>query len=183
MPGESRLEAYAAALERVGADAFVLTSEPAVQHLCGVRLYTHRLIPQRPIICALAPPEPPVVVTCVLEEDQLAAEHPGLARRTFLEFDDDPWAKVADALSSAGSARIVVEDTIPSAWLATLRERLPGADFVVSYDLPLEPRIVKDPGEQRLLEGPRSPCLAGASARSRIVSRLRFRSSLARRTR
>ena len=73
----SRSEAYAAVLERAGADAFVLTSEPAVQHACGVRLYTHRLIPQRPIVCVVCPPGPPVAVVCVLEEDQLAAEHPG----------------------------------------------------------------------------------------------------------
>jgi len=58
----TRLEAYAGVLERAGADAFVLTSEPGVQHACGVRLYTHRLIPQRPIACVVAPPGPPVTV-------------------------------------------------------------------------------------------------------------------------
>ncbi len=147
----SRVEAYEGVLEQAGADAFVLTSEPAVQHACGVRLYTHRLIPQRPIVCVVAPPGPPVAVVCVLEEDQLAAEHPGLAVRPFREFGDDPWEKVAGVLAERGAGRVVVEDAMPAAWLAALHERLPGANLVVSYDLPLEPRLVKDEAEQALL--------------------------------
>ena len=147
----SREAAYAAVLELAGADAFVLTSEPAVQHASAVRLYTHRLIPQRPIVCVVCPPEPPVVVACVLEEDQLAAEHPGLAVRGFREFGDEPWERVAAVLAANGARRVVVEDVIPAAWLAALHDQLPEASLVVSYDLPLEPRIVKDKGEQRLL--------------------------------
>ena len=147
----SRAEAYADVLERVGADAFVLTSEPAVQHACGVRLYTHRLIPQRPIVCVVCPPGPPVAVACVLEEDQLAAEHPELAVVSFREFGDDPWEKVAGVLADRGARRVVVEDVMPAAWLASLHGCLPGANLVVSYDLPLEPRLVKDDAEQALL--------------------------------
>ena len=147
----TRAESYASTLGRAGADAFVLTSEPAVRHACGVRLYTHRLIPQRPIVCVVAPPRPPVAVVCVLEEDQLAAEHPGLAIRTFREFGDDPWEQVAAVLRERRVGRVVVEDVIPAAWLAALHDRLPGANLVVSYDLPLEPRIVKDEAEQALL--------------------------------
>ena len=147
----SRVEAYAAVLERAGADAFVLTSEPAVQHACGVRLYTHRLIPQRPIVCVICPPGPPVAVACVLEEDQLAAEHPGLAVKSFREFGDDPWEKVVGVLAGRGARRIVVEDVIPAAWLGALQERLPEANLVVSYELPLEPRLVKDEAEEALL--------------------------------
>jgi Xaa-Pro aminopeptidase len=149
MPAGSRAAAYAAALERAGADAFVLTSEPAVQHVSGVRLYTQRLIPQRPVACVLLPPAPPVVIACVLEEDQLAAERPGLALDCFREFGDDPWARVAFRLGSA--QRVVVEDGMPAAWLEALRARLPAVEVVISYELPLEPRIVKDSVEQELL--------------------------------
>jgi Xaa-Pro aminopeptidase len=145
----ARLARYERALERAEADAFVLTSEAAVQHACGVRLYTQRLIPQRPVACVARPPGPPVVLACVLEEDQLANEHPGLALRTFPEFGDDPWRLAADELR--GVRRVVVEDVMPVAWVESLRDRLPAVDVVVSYDAPLEPRIVKDADEQALL--------------------------------
>ena len=144
-----REAAYSAVLARERADAFVLTSEPAVRHAVGVHVYTMRLIPQRPVACVIAPPDPPVVVACVLEEDQLAADHPGLRLETFREFGDDPWARVAGALR--GARRIVVEDSIPAAWLAQLHCRIPDANLAVSYDLPLEPRIVKDADEIALL--------------------------------
>ena len=182
----SRADAYAAVLARAGADAFVLTSEPAVQHVSGVRLYTHRLIPQRPIACVVCPPGPPVVVVCMLEEDQLAAELPGLAVRGFREFGDDPWEHVASVLRERGAERVVVEDVMPAAWLAALHARLRDAHLVVSYDLPLEPRILKDEAEQALLaEASRAAelalsagaelCVPGTSEREvadRIAARL-----------
>jgi len=145
-----RLEAYTAALERAGADAFVLTSEAALRHSTGVFLYTQRLIPQRPVAAVLRPRQQPRIICCVLEADQLAAEHPGLDLVTFREFGDDPWRHAAAALSQA--RRIVVEDTMPAAWVDALRERLAGAEVMVSYDVPLEPRLVKDAGEVALLE-------------------------------
>jgi Xaa-Pro aminopeptidase len=149
MASETRATAYAAALERAGADAFVLTSEPGVRHACGVALYTQRLIPQRPVVCICVPPRTPVLVCCELEEEQLRADHPGLELVTFREFGDDPWAKTAEAL--AGCSRVVVEDTLPTAWLTSLWAGL-AADLVVSYDVAVEPRMVKDDDEQRLLE-------------------------------
>jgi Xaa-Pro aminopeptidase len=145
----ARLDHYAAVLERAGADAFVLTSEAAVRHACGVHLYTQRLIPQRPVTCILRPASAPTLVACVLEEDQLAAEHPALALVTFREFGDDPWAKVAELLG--GARRVIAEDAMPAAWLEALRRGLPGAEVVVSFELPLEPRVVKDDIEQELL--------------------------------
>lgn len=141
-------EAYDAVLAREGLDAFVLTSEAAVQHATGVRLYTQRLIPERPVVAVLRPSQPPVVVACALEEDQLLVEHPGLALRLFREFGDDPWRTVAGLLREA--ARVVVEDGMPAAWLEALRARLPGAELRVSYDLPLEPRLVKCETERGL---------------------------------
>jgi Xaa-Pro dipeptidase len=142
----SRLLRYAEVLDRAGADAFVLTSEAAVLHASGVRLYTQRLIPQRPVACVLAPHAKPALVVCVLEEEQLASEHGELEVRTYQEFGDDPWAAVADLLPAR--ARVVVEDTTPSAWSQALRARLPDGEMIVSYDLPVEPRVVKDSVEQ-----------------------------------
>jgi Xaa-Pro aminopeptidase len=150
---EGRMAAYAGVLRRARADAFVLTSEAAVRHACGVHLYTQRLIPQRPVVCVLAPPAPPAVVCCVLEQDQIQAQRPGVLARTFLEFDDDPWAHVTDLLGGSGwRGRVVVEDTMPAAWLQRLRTWLAGAELIVSEDLSAEPRAVKDQAEQRLLE-------------------------------
>jgi Xaa-Pro aminopeptidase len=147
------MAAYAGVLRRAGADAFVLTSEAAVRHACGVHLYTQRLIPQRPVVCVLAPPAPPAVVCCVLEQDQIQAQRPGVLARTFLEFDDDPWTHVTDLLGGPGwRGRVIVEDTMPAAWLERLRALLAGAELIVSEDLVAEPRAVKDQGERRLLE-------------------------------
>jgi Xaa-Pro dipeptidase len=143
----SRELRYAEVLDRVGADAFVLTSEAAVQHAVGVRLYTQRLIPQRPVVCVLAPPEL-ALVACVLEEDQLKSEHSGIQLRTYQEFGDDPWAAVADFLAAA--RRVIVEDTMPSAWSHTLRQLLGDAEVIVSYEIPVEARVIKDFREQEV---------------------------------
>src|SRR5688500_17498469 len=106
----SRLLRYAEVLDRAGADAFALTSEAAVMHASGVRLYTQRLIPQRPVVCVLAPPASPAMVVCALEEEQLISEHGELEMRTYQEFGDDPWAAAVDVLPPR--ARVVVEDTM-----------------------------------------------------------------------
>jgi Xaa-Pro dipeptidase len=172
----SREAAYAALLAREGADAFVLTSEPAVRHAAGVHVYTMRLIPQRPVACVVAPPGPPVVVACVLEEDQLRADHPGLELRTYLEFGDDPWAHVAEVLGERGAATVLVEDGIPAAWLAQLHDCLPDTRLVVSYDLAVEPRIAKDEDEialvaeascaaERAIAAGAAVCVPGATER------------------
>ncbi len=147
----SRARAYEAVLAREGADAFVLVSEPAVRHAVGVHLYTMRLIPQRPVVCVIAPPEPPALVACVLEVDQLAAEHEELRLEPFREFGDDPWRRVAAVLAGRGARKVIVEDGMAAAWLAQLHDALPDANLVVSYDLVLEPRIVKDEKEIALL--------------------------------
>jgi Xaa-Pro dipeptidase len=161
--GARRFARYAGALERAGSDAFVLASEPAVQHATGLHLYTQRLIPQRPTVCVLAPPRPPVIVCVEYEIEQLATEFPELDVVTFAEVGDDPWRLVAALLAEAGARRVVVEDTIPAAWLEGLRRNLPGAEVQLSYELPALPRIVKDEHEIAVIE-------AGSLAAERAIA-------------
>jgi Xaa-Pro aminopeptidase len=144
-----RLDRYSTVLHQARADAMVLTSEPAVQHATGVRLYPMRLIPQRPVACVLAPPQPPILVCVTYETDQLAARHPDLEVRPFRELGDDPWRIVADALGSV--QEVIVEDTMAVTWVDSLRRHLPRAQVRPSYRLPVTPRVIKDPEEHDLL--------------------------------
>jgi Xaa-Pro aminopeptidase len=157
---------YASALERAGADALVLTSEPALQHAAGIRLYSQRLIPQRPVACVIAPSARPVCVCVEYEVDQLRLEAPDLDVRPFGEFAGDPWDLVAGALEELDARHAVVEDTILAPWLAALERRFSGR-IQVSYEVPVEPRIVKDPEEIDLLReasrGADSALAAGAA--------------------
>jgi Xaa-Pro dipeptidase len=143
---DARLDRYAAALEGAGADAFVLTSEPALQHALGVRLYSQRLIPQRPVVGIVIPRARPICVCVEYEVGQLGLEAPGLELRPFGELSGDPWRLVADALAEAGARRVIVEDTFLASWLAALQERFAG-EVQVSYKIPLEPRTIKDAEE------------------------------------
>jgi Xaa-Pro dipeptidase len=148
---EARAHRYAAVLDGAAADAFVLTSEPALQHALGVRLYSQRLIPQRPVACVVAPPAPPVCVCVEYEVEQLALEAPGLELRTFGEVDGDPWQLVADALDERGARRVIVEDTMLATWLFALRDRFTGR-VDVSYDATVAPRTIKDDDEIALVQ-------------------------------
>jgi Xaa-Pro aminopeptidase len=139
----ARCERYATALESAGADAFVLTSEPALQHAVGVRLYSQRLIPQRPVACIVSPPARPICVCVEYEVGQLGLEAPDLELRPFGELSGDPWQLVADALQEFGARRVLVEDTFLAAWLAALQERFAG-DLGVSYESSVAPRTLKD---------------------------------------
>jgi len=141
-----RLGRYAAELEAAGADAFVLTSEPALQHAVGVRLYSQRLIPQRPVACIVAPARRPICVCCEYEVGQLGLEAPELELRSFGELSGDPWQLVADALRELGARRVIVEDTFLARWLETLGQRFDG-EIEVSYERPATPRTIKDPDE------------------------------------
>jgi Xaa-Pro aminopeptidase len=157
---------YASALERAGADALVLTSEPALQHAAGIRLYSQRLIPQRPVACVIAPPARPVCVCVEYEVDQLRLEAPDLDVRAFGELTGDPWDLVARALEELDARHAIVEDTILAPWLAALELRFAGR-IEVSYEVAVEPRIVKDPEEIDLLgeasRGAESALAAGAA--------------------
>jgi Xaa-Pro dipeptidase len=146
----ARLSRYAAALERAGADAFILTSEPALQHAAGIRLYSQRLIPQRPVACILAPPAPPVCVCVEYEVGQLGLEAPGLELRSFGELTGDPWQIVATALDERGASHVIVEDTFLAQWLVALEERFSG-QIEVSFEIPVAPRTIKDPEEVAIL--------------------------------
>ena len=136
----ARLARYAAALERAGADAFVLTSEPALQHAAGIRLYSQRLIPQRPVACIVAPPAPPICVCVEYEVGQLGLEAPGLELRSFGELTGDPWQLVASALDERSARHVVVEDTFLARWLVALEERFTGR-IEVSFETNAAPPV------------------------------------------
>ena len=143
----ARLDRYAAALQRHGASAIVLTSEPGVQHACGVRLFTQRLIPQRPVACVVTAAGDVHVVCCVLEVDQLAEEHPELPLHGFAEFGEDPWAIVAGLV---GPGRVHVEETMPAPWERGLASQLGEGAVLASDAISCELRAAKDAAEHAL---------------------------------
>ena len=126
-----RLDAYQHAVADAGAVAFVLTSEPAVQHAFGVRLYSQRLIPQRPVACVVTADGRRAIVCCEVEADQMRAEHPDSDIIPFREFGDDPWVHVARAVASSG--RVIVEGSMPAPWVSALEDQL-GAGTIVAND-------------------------------------------------
>jgi Xaa-Pro dipeptidase len=140
---------YEELLAAARAGALILTSEPGVLHACGVRLYTQRLIPQRPVAWILTRGRAPVLLCCALEEEQLAAEHPELELAVFPEFGTDPWRTVARLVGDARD--VVVEDTMPAAWADALRVHLGSPRVRVSAELPMRARQIKDDEEQLLL--------------------------------
>lgn len=148
-----RVARYHELLLREGAGGLVLTSEPALLHASGVHLYTQRLIPQRPVALVFTPGRAPRMVCCVLELDQVTAEHPDLEIEAFPEFGVDPWRVVARLLGAHGDGHVVVEDTMPVAWCEALREHLGDRRVRVSEGLPMRARMIKDAAEhQRFAE-------------------------------
>lgn len=146
-----RLARYHELLADSGAGGLVLTSEPAVQHASGVHLYTQRLIPQRPVVLVVVPPRAARLVCCILEADQIAAEHPDLELRSFPEFGVDPWAIVAEMLDDEPAGDVLVEDTMPVAWLESLRTSLGGRQVAISDTLAMRARMIKDDAEHSIL--------------------------------
>lgn len=145
----ARVERYAAALRQHGVTALVLTSEAGVRHVCGVGLLTQRLIPLRPVVCVITAGGQIDLVCCVLELDQLAAEHPELGLHGFAEFGEDPWAIVA---ALVGDGPVHVEPSMPVAWADDLAALLPAGALTVSDSIPRGLRAAKDASEQRLFE-------------------------------
>jgi Xaa-Pro aminopeptidase len=144
-------ERYETVLTATGADAFVLTSEPALQHAIGIRLYTQRLIPQRPVACVIASTAPPVCVCVEYELEQLRLEAPDLEVRAFGEIDGDPWRLVAEALEEVDAKRVIVEDTMLAPWVNRLQEQFDGA-VEPSYEHTVAPRTTKDPDEIEIVQ-------------------------------
>jgi Xaa-Pro aminopeptidase len=145
----TRAGRYAAALRDRGAGSIVLTSEAGIRHACGVALFTQRLIPQRPVACVIGADGRLDLVCCVLELDQLRAEHPDLTLHGFAEFGEDPWAIVA---SLVGVGPVQVEPSIPAPWAEDLAAHLPAGALTVSDSIPAELRAAKDEAELRLFE-------------------------------
>lgn len=145
-----RTDRYGALLAEHGAGSLILTSEPAVQHASGVHLYTQRLIPQRPVALVMSRGGALRIVCCILEVDQLRAQHPDLEIEAFPEFGVDPWSIVADLLAESPDGPVVVEDTMPVAWCEALRSRLDGRSVDVSSTLAMDARQIKTPAEHRL---------------------------------
>lgn len=128
---ERRRSVYLGILERLEADAAVLTSEAAVAHATGVNLYTQHLLPERPI-AAVVGARGTRLVACDYELPQLGLEHPHLETVGFPEFGVDPWSLIAATALEVGGqdARVVVEATIAGLGVAALER----AGAIVSID-------------------------------------------------
>jgi len=139
-----RRSRYAALLDRIGADIAILTSEAAVAHATGIRLYTMALIPERPVV-ALVTASQTALVVWEWEHDQLRAQQPGLSLVGFPEWGVDPWRVVAaetHRLSGRGAA-VVLDGMAPVAAVNALE----AAGFRVTLDRELALLGVRAPKE------------------------------------